>query len=232
MSKHTVLCVDDEADILELLKTNLEKDSYKVYTAPNGLEAINRLPQLKPDLVILDIMMPYKDGLDVCKFIRNHKDLKDTYVFFLTAKSEEIDELLGLEVGADDYIAKPFSPRKVLAKVKALFRRHEPDLETLDNQKQIISYEGLTINKNAYTVVIDGQEIKFLHKEFELLFYLMSRPELVFSRADLLTDVWGEDAFFVERTVDVHITKVRKKLGDYAKFIHTISGVGYKFSIK
>lgn len=230
MSKKTILCVDDEDDILELLSLNLLKEGYEVYTATNGDEAIDLLNTIKPDLIVLDIMMPEKDGLETCKYIRNHPDLKDIYIFFLTAKTDEIDEILGLEVGADDYISKPFSPRKIVTKVKALFRRTGKDATVSNINKDIIKVRGVEINRLSYTVKVDGKEVKFLHKEFELLYFLMKRPDVVYSRNELLNNVWDENAYFIDRTVDVHVTKIRKKLGAYAKYIKTVSGVGYKFT--
>jgi two-component system alkaline phosphatase synthesis response regulator PhoP len=226
----TVLCVDDEHDILDILSYNLKKEGYIVHTATNGDQAIQLTEKIKPDLVLLDIMMPGKDGLEVCKAIRHNANIKTTHIVFLTAKADEVDEVLGLEFGADDYVVKPFSPRKIVARVKAIFRRMEVHKELTDDKKNIIKIAGIEINRINYTVRIDGHEVKFLHKEFELLFFLMNRPNMVFTRNHLLYHVWGEDAFFVDRTVDVHITKIRKKLGRYGDYIETVRGVGYKFS--
>lgn len=225
----TILCVDDEHDILDILTYNLKKEGYQVYTADNGEKAITMAEKIRPDMVLLDIMMPGKDGLEVCKALRANPNLKDAHVIFLTAKADEVDEIIGLEFGADDYVIKPFSPRKIVARVKALFRRVEVQKELTDDKKSIIKIGGIEINRINYTVQVDGQEVKFLHKEFELLYFLMNRPNMVFSRNNLLYHVWGEDAFFVDRTVDVHITKIRKKLGPYGDWIETIRGVGYKF---
>ncbi|HNE82962.1 MAG TPA: response regulator, partial [bacterium] len=201
----TILCVDDEHDILDILTYNLKKEGYQVYTADNGDKAITMAEKIRPDMVLLDIMMPGKDGLEVCKALRANPHLKDAHVIFLTAKADEVDEIIGLEFGADDYVTKPFSPRKIVARVKALFRRVEVQKELTDDKKSIIKIGGIEINRINYTVQVDGQEVKFLHKEFELLYFLMNRPNMVFSRNNLLYHVWGEDAFFVDRTVDVHI---------------------------
>ncbi|NUM79646.1 response regulator transcription factor [bacterium] len=226
----TILCVDDEQDLLDILSYNLKKEGYNVYTSDNGEKAIQIADRIKPDLVLLDIMMPGMDGLEVCRQIRNHPQIKDVHVIFITAKTGEVDEILGLEFGADDYVTKPFSPRKIITKVKAVFRREELRKEFTEDKKAIISFKGVEINRLNYTVKINNEEVKFLHKEFELLYFLMNRPGMVFSRNNLLYHVWGEDAYFVDRTVDVHVTKIRKKLGPYGDYIQTVRGVGYKFS--
>jgi len=227
----TILCVDDENDILDILSYNLKKEGFHVLTAGNGDLAIQIAEKTKPDLILLDIMMPGTDGMEVCKKIRNTPAVKDTFITFLTAKGDEVDEILGLEFGADDYITKPFSPRKVVTRVKAALRRAEMKKEMADDKKAIIKFPGLEINRVNYTVRIDDKEVRFLHKEFELLYFLMHRPNVVFSRNNLLYHVWGEDAYFVDRTVDVHITKIRKKIEPHENYIETIRGVGYKFSV-
>jgi len=227
----TILCVDDEHDILDILSYNLRKEGFQVLTAGNGDQAIQLAERTKPDLVLLDIMMPGTDGLEVCKRIRNNPSLKDTFITFLTAKADEIDEIIGLEFGADDYITKPFSPRKVVTRVKAALRRAEMKKENAEDKKAVIKVPGVEINRINYTVRVDDREVRFLHKEFELLYFLMHRPNVVFSRNNLLHHVWGEDAYFVDRTVDVHITKIRKKIEPHENYIETIRGVGYKFSV-
>lgn len=228
--KKSILCVDDEQDILEILVYNLEKEGYKVHTADDGEKALALAEKVRPDLVLLDIMMPEMDGIEVCKALRANDKLKNVVIVFLTAKSDEIDEILGLEVGGDDYVTKPFSPRKIVAKIRALFRRIDVDRE--NGKKEIIKINGIEINRISYTVTVGDKPVKFLHKEFELLYFLMKRPEVVFSRSNLLYHVWGEDAYYVDRTVDVHITKIRKKLGEFSRCIQTVQGVGYKFSVK
>ncbi len=225
----TILCVDDEQDILDILVYNLKKEDYTVLTAANGETALSIAEKFKPDLIILDIMMPGLDGFEVCKSIRQNQSLKNTLVIFLTAKADEIDEIVGLEFGADDYITKPFSPRKIVTKVKTLFRRFDVQKELSDDKKSKITIGGIEINRIDYTVRVDGEEVKFLHQEFELLHFLMNHPGVVYSRNQLLYQVWGEDAYFIDRTVDVHITKIRKKLGPYGDLIDTVRGVGYKF---
>jgi DNA-binding response OmpR family regulator len=223
-----ILCVDDEEDILELLEASFSKDDYLVSKTTSAVLAYKKIISIGPDLVFLDVMMPEKDGLELCKEIRSNKNIKQPHIFFLTAKSEEIDEVLGLEIGADDYILKPFSPRKINSKVKALFRQLDR-IDEKNKSSDIQLVKGIEVNRISYTVEIDKKEIRFLRKEFDLLHFLMSRPGIVFSRNELLQNVWGEDAFFVERTVDVHITKIRKKISPYSKQIQTVAGVGYKF---
>ncbi len=232
MSKKTksILCVDDEHDILDILTYNLRKEGYQVFTADSGEKALQIAERVRPDLVLIDIMMEGMDGLEVCKTLRQSPATRQSHIMFLTAKADEVDEILGLEFGADDYVTKPFSPRKIVSKIKAVFRRAEMQKELQGDKKNEIKIRGLEINRLRYTVTVDGEEIKFLHKEFELLYFLMNRPNMVFSRNNLLYHVWGEDAYFVDRTVDVHITKIRKKLGRYGAWIETIRGVGYKFS--
>ena len=226
MAARKILCVDDEEDILELLESSLSKSNYEVCKATNGNQAYEKVIEVKPDLVFLDIMMPEQDGLELCKEIRSNKNIKQPYIFFLSAKTDEIDEVLGLEIGADDYIHKPFSPKKVKSKVKALFRR----IDRSEDKNDLISTNGIEINRASYTVLVNGKEVRFLRKEFELLHFLMERAGTVFSREQLLENVWGEDTYFVERTIDVHITKIRKKIAPYTSMIQTIAGVGYKFN--
>jgi two-component system alkaline phosphatase synthesis response regulator PhoP len=226
----TIVCVDDEQDILDILSYNLRKEGYTVFTSDSGDKALPLIDRIRPDLVLLDIMMPGMDGLEVCKRIRSNPHVRDAHVVFLTAKADEVDEILGLEFGADDYVTKPFSPRKIVTRLKAVFRRMDMRRELADEKRSIIRIGGIEINRINYTVRIDDQEVRFLHKEFELLYFLMNRPGMVFSRNNLLYHVWGEDAYFVDRTVDVHITKIRKKLGPYGDYIETVRGVGYKFS--
>ncbi len=226
----TIVCVDDEQDILDILSYNLRKEGYTVFTSDSGDKALPLIDRIRPDLVLLDIMMPGMDGLEVCKRIRSNPHVRDVHVIFLTAKADEVDEILGLEFGADDYVTKPFSPRKIVTRLKVVFRRMDMRRELDDEKRSIIRIGGIEINRINYTVRIDDQEVRFLHKEFELLYFLMNRPGMVFSRNNLLYHVWGEDAYFVDRTVDVHITKIRKKLGPYGDYIETVRGVGYKFS--
>ena len=225
--KTKILLVDDEKDIVEFLQYNLEREGFQVITAYDGMEAIDMLSH-KPDLIILDVLMPKMDGYEVCKQIRMADDFKNTPVIFLTAKSAEMDEVRGLNLGADDYIAKPISPRKLIARVKSNLRKTEAAQNEAVFLKEI-NIGPLIINREQFTVLVDGNNIVFPKKEFEILAYLSSNPGKVFQREKMLNDIWGDDVFVVERTVDVHIRKVREKLGEHADLIETIKGVGYRF---
>jgi two-component system alkaline phosphatase synthesis response regulator PhoP len=229
MDPKTILCVDDEQDITELLSINLKREGFNVLSADNGKQALKIADSVHPDLFILDVMMPGMDGFELCKKLRNDKSFDDSAIFFLTAKDDEVDEILGLEYGADDYILKPFNTRKIAAKVKSVLKRYESK-QNNENLDLKLTFKNLIVDKEQFKVTIDGNSVRFIHKEFELLYFLLSRKNKVFSRDELLKYVWGEDVFFVARTVDVHITKIRKKLGKYAKNIETISGVGYMFT--
>jgi two-component system alkaline phosphatase synthesis response regulator PhoP len=221
--KAKILLADDEKDIIEFLKYNLEIEGFEVITAYDGEEALSKISQ-KPDLILLDIMMPKVDGFEVCNRIRQIPGFEKTPVIFLTAKSGELDEIHGLELGANDYIKKPISPKKLIARVKANLRNLEPASEPAK-----ISIGPLVINKDNYTVFIEKEEKIFPRKEFELLYYLANHPGKVFSRDALLKDIWGTGVYVVDRTIDVHIRKIREKLDDHADLIETIKGVGYRF---
>lgn len=218
-----VLVVDDEEPILELLKYNLEKQGYDVRTAIDGAVAVDTARKFHPDLVLLDIMMPEMDGVEACRQIRAIPELANTFIVFLTARSEEYSEVAAFDVGADDYITKPIKPRALMSRISALFRR--------DNKKKSSSNQirigDLLIDRTSYTIKINGREISLPKKEFELLFFLAQNPNKVFSRDDLLQNIWGSDVYVLARTVDVHIRKVREKIGD--DYITTVKGVGYKF---
>jgi two-component system alkaline phosphatase synthesis response regulator PhoP len=222
---HKVLVVDDEEPILELLKYNLEKSGYEVRTAIDGMKAIEIAKKFIPDLVLLDIMMPKMDGVETCRIIRDLPELQKTFVVFLTARSEEYSEVAAFDVGADDYIMKPIKPRALMSRISALFRR-ESKKET---KSDLITIGELTIDRTSYTISLGDKEINLPKKEFELLYFLAQNPNKVFSREDLLQNIWGSDVYVLARTVDVHIRKVREKIGD--DFITTIKGVGYKFSL-
>ena len=222
---HKVLVVDDEEPILELLKYNLEKEGYEVATAVDGVKAVEMAKKFQPDLVLLDIMMPGMDGVETCRRIREIPEIQKTFVIFLTARSEEYSEVAAFDVGADDYITKPIKPRALISRINAVFRR-DTKLATPSN---LIEVDGLTIDRSSYTVKVDGREISLPKKEFELLFYLAQNPNRVLSREDLLHHIWGTDVYVVPRTVDVHIRKVREKIGE--DYITTVKGVGYKFSM-
>ena len=227
--KTKILLADDEKDIVEFLQYNLSQEGFEVIAAYNGLEVLKHLSE-KPDLIILDIMMPQLNGYDVCKKIRALPEFKLTPIIFLTAKSNEVDEIQGLELGANDYIQKPISPKKLIARVKANLRKDvkKSDEKTLP---AYINVGPLKIDRNKYLVSIDGVEKIFPRKEFELLYYLANNPDKVLDRDTLLKDVWGLDVYVVDRTVDVHIRKIREKLGKHADLIETVKGVGYKFHV-
>ena len=225
--KTKILLVDDEPDIVEFLQYNLEYEGFEVITAFDGVEALSKISE-KPDLIILDIMMPKMDGYEVCKKIRNTSGFESTPIIFLTAKVGEVNEILGLELGASDYIQKPISPKKLIARVKSNLRK----VEVQTNEKKAplkIKIGPLLIDREQYIVHIDGNEKIFPRKEFEVLFYLANNPGRVFSRDALLKDVWGTDVYVVDRTVDVHIRKIREKLEKYSDLIETVKGVGYRF---
>jgi two-component system alkaline phosphatase synthesis response regulator PhoP len=220
-----VLVVDDEEPILELLKYNLEKQGYDVRTATDGQIAVDTAKKFHPDLVLLDIMMPRMDGVEACRQLRSIPELQNTFIVFLTARSEEYSEVAGFDVGADDYITKPIKPRALMSRISALFRR-DSKKKGVANQ---IKVGELVIDRTSYTIKISGKEISLPKKEFELLFFLAQNPNKVFSRDDLLQNIWGSDVYVLARTVDVHIRKVREKIGD--DYITTVKGVGYKFNL-
>ena len=225
--KTKILLVDDEHDIVEFLQYNLEQEGFEVISAYDGVEALSKLDK-KPDLIVLDIMMPKLDGFEVCRQIRATSGCENIPVIFLTAKSGEINEIAGLELGASDYIQKPISPKKLIARVKSNLRKSE--LVSGDTKSPSKIKAGpLAIDKEQYTVNINGKEKIFPRKEFELIYYLANNPGKVFSREILLRDVWGTDVYVVDRTVDVHIRKIREKLDKFADLIETVKGVGYRF---
>jgi two-component system alkaline phosphatase synthesis response regulator PhoP len=224
-----ILLVDDEKDIVEFIKYNLEKENYEVITAYDGEEALEKMPQ-HPDLVILDILMPKLTGYEVCKKIKANADYHNIPIIFLTAKTSEIDEILGLELGASDYIKKPISPQQLMARVKSNLRKFEnKELSGLEPNKQIYKIKGLTIDTEKYIVKVNNIEKLFPKKEFDLLCFLVKNRGKIFNRESLLQNVWGMNAYVDARTVDVHIRKIREKLGDLADLIETKTGVGYKF---
>jgi two-component system alkaline phosphatase synthesis response regulator PhoP len=220
-----VLVVDDEEPILELLKYNLEKQGYEVRIASNGQEAVDIAKKFHPDLVLLDIMMPKMDGVETCRLLRANTDLQNTFIVFLTARAEEYSEIAAFDVGADDYILKPIKPRALMSRISALFRRESKKKSPTAQ----ITIGELTIDRTSYTIKIKGKEINLPKKEFELLFFLAQNPNKVFSRDDLLQNIWGSDVYVLARTVDVHIRKIREKIGE--DYITTVKGVGYKFNL-
>ena len=223
MPKKTILVVDDEQDLLDLIEYNLRKEGYQVLKAENGLEGIQAARDHKPNLVLLDIMMPKMDGIMVCDVMRSDADLKHIPIIFLTARSDEKTEVEGLNKGADDFITKPISTTKLLSRIKAVLRRFD------DTEEEIKTLEvhDLKIDKDRYIVLRGEEEFQLPRKEFELLYYLASRKGKVRDRQTLLNKVWGDNIYVVDRTVDVHVRKIREKLGDH--YIETVKGVGYRF---
>lgn len=219
-----VLVVDDDPDILELLKYNLKKEGYEVEVADDGIKAVAIAEKFVPDLVLLDIMMPQQDGVETCRQIREIQEMSDAHITFLTARAEEYSEVAAFEAGADDYITKPIKPRALMSRISALFRK-----ESKNKKKPQIVAGNLTIDRSSYTVSADGEQFTLPKKEFELLYFLARNPNKVFSRDELLQNIWGTDVYVLARTVDVHIRKVREKIGD--GYISTVKGVGYKFEI-
>ena len=220
---HSVLIVDDDDDILELLYYNLKKEGYDVEKASNGLEAVEVAKRFLPELIIMDIMMPKMDGVEACRAIRKIPELFNAHVIFLTARVEEYSEVAAFDSGADDYIAKPIKPRALMSRVNAYFKRSVQQTEP----QGILEFNGLVIDRVSYTVTLNGEHISLPKKEFELLYFLAQKPGHVFNRDKLLKNIWGSDVYVLARTVDVHIRKVREKIGD--KYIKTVMGVGYKF---
>ena len=223
MAKKTILVVDDEQDLLDLIEYNLKQEGFKVYTADSGLKGIEMANEHNPDLVLLDLMMPGMNGYEVCETLRSNTSTQTTPIIFLTAKDDEASEIEGLNKGADDYITKPISTVKLVSRIKALLRRFEQSEEPADK----LAVEDLEINRDKYVVTRGGEEFQLPRKEFELLYYLASRKGKVLDRQTLLNKVWGDNIYVVDRTVDVHVRKIREKLGDH--YIETVKGVGYRF---
>lgn len=221
----TILLVDDEPDILEIIDYNLTNEGYNVITAENGIEAINKAKKHLPQLVILDVMMPEMDGMEACEKLRNIPELENTVITFLSARGEDYSQVAGFNAGADDYITKPIRPKVLISKVKALLRRFNKETNVeVDNT---IKVGKLIINRDEYKVLLNKKELILPRKEFELLALLASKPGKVFKREDILHNVWGEEVIVGGRTIDVHIRKLREKIGDDS--FKTIKGVGYKF---
>jgi two-component system alkaline phosphatase synthesis response regulator PhoP len=222
-----ILIVDDEPDIRDLIAYNLNREGFPVATASNGREALEKIASDGAALVIMDIMMPELDGFETCKAIRANPKTTNIPVLFLTARHAEVDQVVSLELGGDDYVQKPVSPRVLVARVKSLLRRADR-VPATDAEEQIDS-NGIRIDKKAYKVFVDAKEVIFPRKEFELLYFLVSHSGRIYKREVLLDQVWGQNTFVVERTVDVHIFKVREKLGKYGARIETVKGVGYRY---
>ena len=221
-----ILLVDDDPDIIELLSYNLNKEGYETASALDGIQAVEVVKTFKPDLILLDVMMPRQDGIETARQIRQLPEFKDTYILFLTARAEEYTEVAAFDVGADDYIVKPIKPRALISRIKATLRR---DVQQADNET-IIDIGVIHINRTSYSVTNNGNPLVMPKKEFELLYFLAKHPDKVFNRDELLEKVWGVDVYVVERTVDVHIRKLREKIPEH--YIKTLKGVGYMFSIE
>ena len=226
--KKRILVVDDERDIVDLLRYNLTKEGYDVLSAYNGEEGV-RAADPAPDLIILDLMMPVMDGFEACRRLKADPRTARVPVVFLTAKGGEVDEVVGLELGADDYIQKPISPRKLVARVKAILRRNDSAVAAAAQDVPLIRIDRLEINRTNYTVHVGKKDVFFPRKEFEILALLAGHPGRVFTRENLLDRIWGSDVHVVDRTVDVHIRKVREKLGPDGDRIETVKGVGYRY---
>jgi len=218
-----ILLADDEPDILEIISYSLKNAGYNIYTATNGIEAVEQASKIEPHLIILDVMMPEMDGIEACEVIRKNEKIKNTLITFLSARGEDYSQIAGFNAGADDYLKKPIKPKILLSKVKSLLRRISID------QDEIIELEDLIIDRSSYKVSLSGNELNLPRKEFELLYLLASRPGKVFKREYILESVWGKDVVVGDRTIDVHIRKLREKIGD--TFFKTVKGVGYKFVV-
>ena len=223
-NKQKILIVDDEPDILELIEYNLKKEGYQVFLARNGQEAVAEAKRSLPDLIVLDIMMPKMDGIEACRIMRTMPEFKNTFMVFLTARSEEYSEIAGFNVGADDYIAKPIKPRALVSRINAILRRNAPAEDVTDNKLEI---GDLVIDREAYLVFQRGNKVVLAKKEFELLYLLASKPGKVYTREVILKNIWEDSVVVTNRTIDVHIRKLREKLGDDC--VATVKGVGYKF---
>ena len=221
--ENTILIVDDEPDIIEILRYNLEKEGYKTYSATNGLEAVAKAESILPDLMLLDVMLPDMDGIQTCETIRSKPELRDTLIAFLTARSEDYSEIAGFQAGADDYITKPIRPKVLISRIQSLLKRTRQQVDT-----NIISYNEIVLNKEKMLVEMDGVSLTLPNKEFRLLELLISKPERVFTRKEIYSLIWGSDIIVGDRTIDVHIRKLREKLQE--RYIYTIKGVGYVFT--
>ena len=220
----SILIVDDDEDIREILKYNLEKENHFVRTVANGGDCLLEVKKLKPDLILLDVMMPEMDGIEVCEILNSSQENNDILICFLTARSEDYSQIAGLESGGDDYVTKPIKPKILISRINALLRRKELIKINIETQSA-----SLVINREKYLVEKDGKEIQFPKKEFELLALLVSKPNFVFKRELILEKVWGTEIVVGDRTIDVHIRKLREKIGDH--HITTVKGVGYKFNV-
>lgn len=221
---YKLLLVDDEDDTLEFLSYNLKKEGFEVFTAQNGKSAIEIALRELPQLILLDVMMPEMDGIETCERLRSHKELQQTVIAFLTARGEDYSQIAGFEAGGDDYITKPIRPKVLVSRIKALLKRVDMSMPATDSERKD---SGLIIDMERFRVVKDGEEILLRRKEFELLMLLYSKPKKVFTREEIFSAVWGDDIIVGERTIDVHIRKLREKIGE--EYIRTHKGFGYMF---
>lgn len=222
-----ILVVDDEEDISDLISYNLSKEGYQVYTAANGKLAIEKAKEVNPDLIILDVMMPVMDGIEACRIMRAMPEFKNTFMVFLTARSEEYSEIAGFNVGADDYIAKPIKPRALMSRINAILRRNTQDsVEEITDKFEIAD---LLVDRDSFLVFRGNEKIVLAKKEFELLYLLASKPNKVYTREQILKAIWEDSVIVTNRTIDVHIRKLREKIGD--NYVSTVKGVGYKFEL-
>jgi len=222
MNKIKILLVDDELDILEIVSYNLLQEGYDIITASNGKEAVTLAEKYHPQLILLDIMMPEMGGIEACKIIRKNKVLDNTIIVFFSAKGADYDQIIGFEAGADDYITKPIKPKVLISKIKGLLRRTKSEKATN------LKFSSIEINRSTYGVIINNKSFTFPKKEFELIYLLASNPNTIVTREKIMSSVWGEKIIVGGRTIDVHIRKIREKIG--SKFIETVKGVGYKFN--
>lgn len=221
-----ILLVDDEPDVIEIISYNLKEEGYNIFSASNGKQAVEKAKKVSPHLIIMDVMMPVMDGIEACEMIRKDKNLNETVIMFLTARGEDYSQVAAFDAGADDYVTKPIKPKVLVSKVKAILRRRikseKPSIEKIE-------LDNLLIDKSEYKVIVDSKSLSLPRKEFELLFLLASRPEKVIKRDQIMEEVWGSQVIVGDRTIDVHIRKLREKIGE--KFFETVKGVGYKFVI-
>lgn len=218
-----ILVVDDEPDILEFLSYNLEKEGFQVITAENGKQGVEKAKKEQPDIILLDVMMPEMDGIEACRTLREMPQFEHTIIAFLTARTEDYSQIAGFETGADDYISKPVKPRVLVSRLRALLRRYE----SKEAKATFLEVGDIKIDRERYIIIFKGQEMAVPRKEFELLYLLASKPGKVFKRDEILNEIWGRDIIVGDRTIDVHIRKLREKLGE--DLIKTVKGIGYKF---
>lgn len=223
-TKSTILIVDDEPDIVEILRYNLEKEGFSTISAGNGLSAVSLAKEHQPDLILLDVMLPDMDGIQTCETIRTIPELKNTIIAFLTARSEDYSEIAGFQAGADDYITKPIRPKVLITRIQSLLKRKS----ITEDSKQILTYKDICLDKEKFQVSVGNTVLNLPNKEFKLLEILISKPEHVFSRDEIYSSVWGKETIVGDRTIDVHIRRLREKLGE--QYIFTIKGIGYVFA--